>query len=239
MSDLKERFYQKAVGRNVTLRGPVTPSWTELFGYLWQRGGWSRLRGLVHRLRLGSCGGRLLIGARTRLMFPRHIHVGRNVLIGDDCYVSGYSISGVRISDNVRIREGVWIQATGVLDEPGVGLTIGEGTYIAPRAVLGAGGGITIGKRALIGASSHLLAENHRMNDPNVPIQAQGVTRAGIIVGDDAWIGNGAIVLDGVTIGNGAVVGAGSVVTKDVPDGGIVVGNPARLIRNRLEASQP
>lgn len=237
MSDLKERFYRMAVGRDVTLQGPVTPTWRELVGYLWQRGGMARFRGWRRGLRLGSSGGRLLVGARVRLMFPRHVHVGRHVLIGDDSYVNGFSTSGVRFGDHVRIREGAWIQATSVLDQPGVGLTVGEGTYVGPRAVFGAGGGITIGRRVLVGASVHLLAENHAMDDPNRPIQSQGVTRAGISIGDDVWIGNGAIVLDGVSVGHGAVIGAGSVVTRDVPAGAVVVGNPARQIRQRFEAS--
>ncbi len=237
MSDLKERLYRSAVGRDVTLRGALTPTWGELISYLWQRGGSSRLRGLFRGPRLGTCGGRLLIGARVRLMFPRHIHAGRNVLIGDDSYVSGFSTAGVRFADNVRIREGAWIQATSVLDRPGVGLTIGEGTYVGPRAVFGAGGGITIGRRVLFGSSVHLLAENHSIDDPNIPIQSQGVTRAGITIGDDAWVGDGVIVLDGVSVGRGAVIGAGSVVTRSVPDGAVVVGNPARQIRQRFEAS--
>jgi acetyltransferase-like isoleucine patch superfamily enzyme len=237
MSDFKERLYRRAVGRDVTLRGPLTPTWGELLSYLWQRGGWARARGWFHGVRLGACGGRLLVGARVRLMFPRHIHAGRNVLIGDDSYVSGFSTSGIRFGDNVRIREGAWIQATSVLDQPGVGLTIGESTYVGPRAVFGAGGGITIGRRVLFGSSVHLLAENHAISDPAVPIQQQGVTRTGISIGDDAWLGNGAIVLDGVTVGRGAVVGAGSVVTRSVPDGAVVVGNPARQIRQRFEAS--
>jgi acetyltransferase-like isoleucine patch superfamily enzyme len=239
MSDLKERLYRMAVGRDVSLRGPVTLTWTELIAYLWQRGGWSRVRGVIRGARFGSRGDRLFIGARVRLMFPRHIHVGRNVLIGDDSYVSGLSTSGIRFGNNVRIREGAWIQATSVLDEPGVGLTIGDGTYIGPRAVLGAGGGITIGKRVLFGSSVHVLAENHAIDDPDTPINAQGVTRAGITIGDDVWVGDGVIVLDGVTIGRGAVVGAGSVVTRSVPDGAVVVGNPARQIRQRFETASP
>ena len=52
-----------------------------------------------------------------------------------------------------------------------------------------------------------------------------------IRIGDDVWIGAGAIILPGVTIGEGAVVGAGAVVTKDIPPFAIVVGNPAKIIR--------
>lgn len=56
-----------------------------------------------------------------------------------------------------------------------------------------------------------------------------------VLIGNDVWIGRGAIVLSGVTVGHGAVIGAGSVVTKEVPPYAIVAGNPARLIRYRFD----
>lgn len=233
MSDLKATLYRKALGRSVELAGPVTASWPELLAFLWQRGGPARIRGAMRGWRLGSCGGRLFVGARTRLMFPRHIHAGRNVFIGDDSYVSGLSRQGVRLGNDVRIREGAWIQATSTLDQPGEGLTIGDGTYIGPRVILGAGGGIRIGSRVTFGAAVHVLAENHAFDDAGRSIQSQGVTRAGIEVDDDVWVGNAVILLDGVRIGRGAVIGAGSVVTHDVPPGAVAVGNPARVIRQR------
>ena len=63
---------------------------------------------------------------------------------------------------------------------------------------------------------------------------ANGGRPGGIIVGNDVWIGHGAIILPGVQIGDGAVVGAGAVVTRNVPPYAIVGGSPARLIRHRF-----
>ncbi len=54
------------------------------------------------------------------------------------------------------------------------------------------------------------------------------------VMGNDVWIGHGAIVLPGIRIGNGAAIGAGTVVTKDVPPFAIVVGNPGRVLRHRF-----
>ncbi len=62
----------------------------------------------------------------------------------------------------------------------------------------------------------------------------EAVSRGPIVVGDDVWIGNRAMILSGVTIGQGAVIGAGSIVSRDVPPYAVVVGNPARIIRHRF-----
>ena len=55
-----------------------------------------------------------------------------------------------------------------------------------------------------------------------------------VVLGSDVWVGSGAAILSGVTVGHGAVVGARAVVTKDVPPFGVVVGNPARLVKIRF-----
>ncbi|WP_279362441.1 CatB-related O-acetyltransferase [Xanthomonas sacchari] len=61
-------------------------------------------------------------------------------------------------------------------------------------------------------------------------------TKGPTIIGNDVWIGHGAMVLSGVTVGDGACIGAGAVVSKDVPPYAIVAGNPARLVRMRFDA---
>lgn len=229
---LRARLLRLAAGRDVIGAGvDVSPG--ELLHFLWVRGGRARLRGLAYAWRLGRCDGGLLVGVRTQILFPRRLHVGRQVAIGADSYVNALATQGMHLGDRVRIREGAWIQATSQLDDPGVGLTIGADTYIGPRCLIGAGGGITIGTRVSFGAGVHLLAENHTFRDGGRLIQEQGVTRAGITIGDDVWIGNQAVILDGVTVGNGAVVGAASVVHHDVPPRAIAVGNPARVVGYR------
>lgn len=227
----KARWLSRLSGREI--KGAIDASWPELVAYAWQKGGPSRLRGVLLSPRLGACGGRLFVGRHAKVLFPRHLRVGRGVQLGDYIYISAFGTNGITLGDGVSLREHVWVQVTSQLDDPGVGLSIGAGSYVAPRAVLGAGGGITIGRDALIGAGTQLLAENHVISGPETAIAGQGITRRGIRVGDGAWLGNGVIVLDGVTIGEGAVVGAGSIVTRDVPAMAVAVGNPARVIRTR------
>jgi maltose O-acetyltransferase len=88
---------------------------------------------------------------------------------------------------------------------------------------------IRIGARCQFGPMVQLLTPDHP-RDPEK--RRRGIEYgAPITIGDDVWIGGGAIILPGITIGNGAIVGAGSVVTHDVPPGVTVAGNPARIVK--------
>ncbi|NEQ84957.1 MAG: maltose O-acetyltransferase [Moorea sp. SIO2I5] len=70
----------------------------------------------------------------------------------------------------------------------------------------------------------------------DIPMMEQGVYSKGpVVIGDDVWLGAGAIVLDGVRIGKGCIIGAGAVVTKDLPDYAVAIGVPARVIRMRQQ----
>ncbi|MCP9956767.1 CatB-related O-acetyltransferase [Streptomyces sudanensis] len=90
---------------------------------------------------------------------------------------------------------------------------------------------------------------DHRMDGPSAfPFPTMGGSwsehvdlltglpgRGDTVVGNDVWFGHGATVMPGVRIGHGAIVGTGAVVTRDVPDYGVVGGNPARLVRTRYD----
>ena len=78
-----------------------------------------------------------------------------------------------------------------------------------------------------------LFAENHIFSDTACSIKSQGVQKIGITVEDDCWIGSNVTILDGVTIGKGSVVGAGTLVTKDIPAGSVVVDKREKMIRER------
>ena len=107
------------------------------------------------------------------------------------------------------------------------GLSIGDETSLG-RCEIALHDKVNIGRRVVINDGALLLTASHFLSDP-----AWGHTKAPITIGDYAWITSNAIVLPGVTIGRGAVVGAGAVVREDVPDYGVVIGNPARLMPNQ------
>lgn len=112
--------------------------------------------------------------------------------------------------------------------EYGERVRIGADVFINRDFVALGGGLVTIGDRALIGPNARLYTPNHATDlEPRREGWEIGLP---ITIGDDAWLGGSVVVCPGVTIGEGAVVGAGSVVTKDVPAGAVVGGNPARII---------
>lgn len=93
-------------------------------------------------------------------------------------------------------------------------------------------GDISIGKGVMIGPKVVIWGRNHGM-EIGIPMKKQPSIAQKIEIGDDVWIGAGAIVLAGVSIGEGAVIGAGAVVTKSIPAYSIAVGNPAKVIKTR------
>ena len=123
-----------------------------------------------------------------------------------------------------RIGEGSYVAAPlagAALDN----VVIGKNVYINSNALLMARGGITIEDNVMIAANAQIISNNHD------PYDLQILTCKPVLIKESAWIGAGATILPGVCIGKHAIVGAMSVVTKDVPDHAVVVGSPARIVK--------
>lgn len=103
---------------------------------------------------------------------------------------------------------------------------IGNNVIIMNGSLMMASGGITIEDDTMIAANVRLISNNHDLDKRSV------ITCKPILIKRNCWIGAGATILRGITIGENSVVGAGSVVTKDVPDNVIVAGNPAKIIKH-------
>jgi len=211
---------------------------------------WARLKELLVTTSVGWIP-KMLLGDVLRSLLYRSIlgGLGHSVYIQEGVELSGTSC--IEIGDKAHIFRGVRISAQGQNNrvyigagaslEPGVNIgaldntwiEIGEGTYIGPYTCFAGPGHIKVGKDCLVAAHTGIAANNHNFTDLEQAIRHQGVTREGVVIEDDCWLGYKVSVLDGVTIGQGSVIGAGAVVTKDIPPYSIATGVPARVVASR------
>ena len=165
-------------------------------------------------------------------VYHADLRVGKSVFIDDRCMIFQNNNGG-----RVELGDQVYIYRDTIIETGDDGfVTIGNGSSVHPRCQLNAYlQPIQVGAGVMIAANCAFYSYDHGMA-ADLPVRQQPLrSRGPIVLADEVWVGTGSIVLSGVTIGAGAVVGAGSVVTRDVPAGAIVGGNPARVIKMRTE----
>lgn len=166
----------------------------------------ARFRALLLRMRGAHVGAKTAVGTRVVVRNPRGIELGTRVEIEHDVYLKLVTAGArLRVGDHTFLGRGCELDVA-------ASVAIGAHTLLAPNV--------------FVSDHTHNHARGRRLDE-------QGITAAPVIIGDDVWIGTGAIVLHGVTIGDGAIVGAGAVVTADVAPHAIVAGVPARVIGER------
>lgn len=108
----------------------------------------------------------------------------------------------------------------------GFNIVLGEGVYLNAGCTILDTARVSIGDSSMLGPGVQIYCAEHHKDTAK---RTAGLEIAKPVeIGENVWIGGGAVILPGVTVGDGAIVGAGSVVTRDVPPGATVVGNPAR-----------
>jgi PAS domain S-box-containing protein len=158
------------------------------------------------------------------------LQLGQHIFIGDRVVLYQCREGGpIILHDHVRLHLDTILQT-----ELGGSIVIGHGTHLHPRCILSASvASIRIGAGVQIAANCAFYPYDHG-TAPGRPIMEQPLQSKGdIVIEDGAWLGTGVIVLSGVRIGKGAVVAAGAVVSRNVPDGGVAMGVPARVLKQR------
>lgn len=173
--------------------------------------------------------------------FPKRIELSvtaeffqcRNINIGNNCHIGKQSIlrggdaapHTLYIGNRVVIRENVYLSA-----RKGI-INIGDDCYLANRAWLGGRGRINIGANVVIGPNTVIVSSNRDYRNLIAPYHKMPEISGVINIGEFTWIGGNSTILPNVSIGSGCVIGAGSVVTKDVPDNTVCYGAPAEPIK--------
>ena len=181
--------------------------------------------------------------------FPERMASGNarmfNCILGENSKISEQAIinNPSAIKANITIGKdstiegilNIWVNAGKI--------EIGDSSYIGEGSRVYSAQHIKIGNRVLIAHGCNIFDSNihsldsierHKEYVQNISgevVKLFNMKEKQVVIKDDAWIGASAIILKGVTIGKGAIVGAGSVVTKDIPDYTTVVGNPARVVK--------
>ena len=116
-------------------------------------------------------------------------------------------------------------------------LVAGPFSYVAPGCMISSG--VEIGAYTMIGPRVMILGNDHVHNVAGKPVIFSGRPEfKKTLIGSDVWIGAGCIIICGVKIGDGAIIGAGAVITKDIAPYSIMVGVPAKFIRQRFDLEQ-
>lgn len=134
----------------------------------------------------------------------------------------------LHLGDRVALRDNVILGGHGKI-------TIGRDTAINAGCIITALESVEIGSNVLFASRVCVLDVDHRFDQRDAPIAAQGYVIRPVVIENDVWVGTGAVIVKGVRIGKGAIVGANSVVTRDVTAYTIVAGVPAKVLRERPE----
>jgi acetyltransferase-like isoleucine patch superfamily enzyme len=164
--------------------------------------------------------------AFSRLMAPAFQSCGEGTRLVPPLEV--YGPQHVSIGSHVHVGAGSWFYVANERAR----LDIGDGTRMSGLCVLSAAQHVRLGRSVLLGRNVYIADHIHGVERPGVPIFEQELEKiAPVEVGDYAWLGQNVVILPGVTVGAGAVVGANSVVGADVAPRTVVVGAPARVVR--------
>jgi acetyltransferase-like isoleucine patch superfamily enzyme len=187
----------------------------------------------------------LSIGQNVQFANPAGIHFGERVVLADNAAllcapaIGGLPSGRIMLGDEVRVGRNVRFSSSA-----GCRLAIGDGTTFFQNVV--GIGDIRIGAGCIFSGNIYLGSDDHQIRrrpswmirDQDALAFAEDGDRT-IAIGDDVWIGWGAVIRPGVTIGRGAVIGANAVVTHSVAPYSIVGGCPAMLLGQRLDFRPP
>ena len=202
-----------------------------LISFIWSQS-WGIFRGMKLLLILKNPK-MASLGKHVHFFNSGKISFGKFMKLGNNIQISALSKNGITIGNSVSIGSFSRIIVSTSFNQIGEHIKIGNSVGLGEFAYLGGAGGLEIGDECIIGQYFSCHPENHITTDLDLPIRQQGVTRKGIKIGKNCWIGSKVTILDGVEIGEGCVIAAGAVINKSFPKNTIIGGVPARILKTR------
>ena len=171
------------------------------------------------------------LGRKVQFHAIRDIKFGNNNLIGDYSYIRALGKNSLIFGENSGVGDFCKVITSTQINNISGFIKLGNNVWIGDDSNLGGAGGLEIGDDTFTGQRLYCHPENHMFEATGVLYREQGVTRKGIKIGKNCWIGSNVTITDGVIIGNNCVVAAGAVLTKPFPDNSLIGGVPAKLIK--------
>ncbi len=188
-------------------------------------------RAITYPLLFRKCGRRPGFGRGVVLRVPQRMSLGSGVLVDD---YSALDVRGANAS--IVLEDRVSIGRLSTVAAKGGDIILRAGCNIGSYCRIATNSQVDVGESVLIGAYSYVGPGNHTEGGADQPlIERPMEVKGGVRIGSHAWLGAHVTVLDGVTIGTHAIIGAHSLVIQDVPDWGVAVGSPAKVIKIRNE----
>lgn len=191
------------------------------------------LRSKLYPRLLGRTGRNVTFGANVVLRHPHKIRIGNNVVIDDGCCLDAKG-DGNR---GIDIGSGVFIGRGTILSCKNGDIVVDDHANIGFNCEIFSGSRVRLGKHTLVAAYTYLVGGDHTHERTDVPVLYQDRIARGIEVDDNVWLGAHVVVADGAIVGRDAIVGAGAVVRDEIPPFAIAAGVPARVIRDRRNAT--
>jgi acetyltransferase-like isoleucine patch superfamily enzyme len=172
------------------------------------------------------------LSRKSKLVGIEKMKFGYSISIGENVKISSVGSKAFYFGNNFSIRDYSIIDAFGSIKKESGELVIGDNVGISEFCYFAIRGDLFIGNNVIFGPGVKIFTENHSFKLSEINFRLQDEERKSVTIGNNVWIGANSIILPGVTIEDNVVIAAGSVVNKNISNGTLHAGVPARKIKN-------